>query len=385
MAYLDYNATAPADARVIEAMIPTLAERFGNPSSENHGTGREAAALVEEARAAVAGIVGMSPADVIFTSGATEANNLVFFGLASGLGSMPKVMACQAEHKSVLEPCRRLAAMGASVRHIPVDCNGVADVQAAARMMAESRPDVVSVMMANSETGVIQPVREVAQEAHRGRTLVHCDATQAVGRIPFDAAELGVDIVTLSSHKLYGPKGCGALVATRQARKSLGCMIYGGGQERALRSGTLNVPGIVGFGRACEIASAEWEQGASRQRGLRDYFESQIMQRVPGVTVNGAGAERIPNTSSIRIAGAHADAVIVNAPEIEVATGSACSSSAIEPSHVLSAMGMGADAAYESLRVSVGRQTTREDVDLAVESLARAAEFVRGKEAGAGR
>ena len=232
-------------------------------------------------------------------------------------------------------------------------------------------------MAANSETGVINPVREAARLAHGHGALFHCDATQAIGRIPFDAREMGIDMATLSSHKIYGPKGAGALVATREARKKLAAVMHGGGQERDLRSGTPNVPAIVGFGMACGIATRERLRDAARQRDLRDDFERALKSSISGIIINGRNAERLPNTSSIRIIGALADAVMLRADKIEISTGSACSSNTIEPSHVLTAMGMDRDAADETIRVSIGRQTTKHDMDLAVKEIVKAVGFVR--------
>ena len=245
----------------------------------------------------------------------------------------------------------------------------------------KEKPDIVSVMAANSETGVIQPIRDIADRAHAYGALVHCDATQIIGKIPFDAQELGVDFVTFSSHKIYGPKGCGALVATRHARKQILAMLYGGGQENGMRSGTLNVTGIVGFGKACEIAAKEGLADCPRQEKLRDYFEGSMMRLISDVAVNGKNADRIPNTSNVRISDTIAEAVIVNAPKVEIATGSACSSAAIEPSHVLTAMGLSTDEANASIRISIGRQTTQQDIDVAIDAIAKAVQYVRGKEA----
>ncbi len=380
MAYLDYNATTPPDRQVIDAMIPALEEKFGNPSSENHDTGRMAADLVDIARGFVAEIVGMKPADVIFTSGATEANNMAFFGLSANSEKPLNILVCATEHKSVLEPCRLLARQSATVKEISVMPDGTINLDVLEKEISPDT-DIVSVMAANSETGVIHPISKVVELAHKYDVLVHCDATQAIGKIPFDAEELDIDFVTFSSHKIYGPKGCGALVAARDARKRLQGILYGGGQENNMRSGTLNVPGIVGFGKACEIASHRQETDYSSQQSLRDEFEAKITKSVPDITVNGKNAERLPNTSNIRIHGALADAIIVNAMEIEIATGSACTSATMEPSHVLTAMGLNTDEANESIRVSIGRQTTQNDIDIAVESIAKAVQFVRGKEA----
>ena len=271
MPYLDYNATTPVDLRVLDAMVPLFAERFGNPSSVHHGTGRTAAVIVEGARRQVAGIVGMNSSDVIFTSGATEANNLALAGYRRGLGRPARILAGATEHKSVLGTCRVLQEDGSTFVMIRVVSNGTIDLGDLEDKLSEGA-DIVSVMAANSETGVVNPVREAARLAHGHGALFHCDATQAIGRIPFDAEEMGTDMVTLSSHKIYGPKGCGALVATREARKRLAAVMHGGGQERDLRSGTPNVPAIVGFGMACGIATREGLRDAARQTRTAEWL-----------------------------------------------------------------------------------------------------------------
>lgn len=380
MVYLDYNATTPVNASVMDAMMPMFSEQFGNPSSTTHESGLAAMDMVDVARDQISSILGRKASDVVFTSGATEANNLVMFGFGMDLGRDHEVLVGATEHKSVLEAGRHLEALGLAMRIVPVTADGVTDVGALDDMMSHE-VDLVSIMAANSETGVIQPIDTISKIVHDYGALLHCDATQAIGKIPFNAYDLDVDIVTLSSHKIYGPKGCGAIVATRDARRQLMPMIRGGGQENGMRSGTLNVPGIVGFGRACDIAVSEGLKDAPRQRALRDDLEAQMASTVEGVTVNGGGAERLPNTSNMRIEGALADAVIVNLPTVEISTGSACSSAAMEPSHVLLAMGLGRTAADESVRVSLGRPTTNSDIDLAVSELAKGIAYVRGKEA----
>ena len=386
MIFLDYNATTPADRRVIDAMIPVLGERFGNPSSAGHPTGREAREMVEEARDRVSGLVGMRRADVVFTSGATEANNLALAGLRRGRGRPIRMLAGATEHKSVLETCRSLAAEGSTLEIIPVHRDGTLDLAALDGMLAsggrnngggDGGADVVSVMAANSETGVIHPVRDAADMAHSHGALFHCDATQATGKIPFDADRIGADMVTISAHKMYGPKGCGALVATREARRLFGPVLHGGGQEDGLRSGTHNVPGIVGFGEACVIAAHEGLRDARRLAALRDRLEDRLFEIVPDVSVNGQEAERIPNTSSVRIRGALADAVLANAGGVEMSTGSACTSSAVGPSHVLLAMGLGREAADECVRASFGRPSAEGDADGAAAEIAAAAARVR--------
>ena len=379
MAYLDYNATTPVDGRVIDAMMPLFAEHFGNPSSVHHEQGKTAARIMDEARGKVAGAIGMGASDVIFTSGATEANNLALAGMQRGMGRPIKVLAGATEHKSVIQTCRMLQEEGSSFATIPVFRNGTLDIVSLEDMMSDS-VDVVSVMAANSETGVINPVGMAADIVHRHGAVLHCDATQAVGKIPFDAGEIGADMVTLSSHKIYGPKGCGALVATRDARRRMAAILHGGGQERELRSGTPNVPAIAGFGEACSIAATEGLADAGRQRGLRDMFETNLAVTVPDVSVNGHGAARLPNTSNVRMRGALADAVLTRVPSA-MSTGSACASGTMEPSHVLVAMGLDREAADESIRVSVGRNTGERDIDMAVSELAKAASFVRRAEA----
>jgi len=379
MIYLDYNATTPVDPRVLDAMIPTFTENFGNPSSTTHDTGMQAGDLVDDARDSVAAVIGMNMSDVIFTSGATEANNMVFRWMDED-DYEHRVLVGATEHKSVMESSMHMREFGVDVRKIPVLPNGTLNMRELDRLLTEGHTSMISVMAANSETGVIHPIKEVAEIANELGIILHCDATQAIGRIPFDATELGVDIVTFSGHKIYGPKGCGALVATREARRMLGSFIRGGGQENGMRSGTLNVPGIVGFGKACAMILEEKLSDIPRQKALRDDFERKITATIPDITINGMNAKRLPNTSNIRIAGAMADAVIVNARNIEMATGSACSSNTMEPSHVLTAMGLDRTAADECIRISIGRQTTRDDIDVAVSEISQAAQFVRQME-----
>ena len=331
--------------------------------------------MVEDARAGVAEAVGMNPPDVTFTSGATESNNLALFGLARGIGRPLRVLVCATEHKSVLEACRGLEEDGSSVTIIPVDSDGIISM-GRLNELAEGGADVVSVGAANGETGVMQDMREVTNCAHEHGALVHCDAAQAVGRVPFDAGRLDIDMVTFSAHKMYGPKGCGALVAGRDARRKMSCILHGGGQENGLRSGTENVPAIAGFGAACGIMD-DLIADASRQRGLRDLFESSIMKRVESAAVNGAGARRLPNTSNMRVNGVLSDALVSRLTRTEIATGSACSTNTPAPSHVLLAMGLGDDEAYESFRVSAGLPSTRDDIEVAVAEIEETVSAIR--------
>ena len=372
MVYLDYNSTTPVDPRVLKAMVPTFSDKFGN-SSSMHGTGREAFSLVDDARAQVAESVGMRPADVIFTSGATEANNLAL----SGLSAYRKlwILVGATEHKSILQTCGAMKEPNHRCITMPVNRDGVVDLGELETQMA-SGVDVVSLMAANSETGVLHPWEYVGSIAKKYGALFHCDATQAIGKVPFDAGQAGIDMVTLSSHKIYGPKGCGALVATRDARKRLNAIIRGGGQEKELRSGTLNVPAIVGFGAACKLVPEGIER-YKRQEKLRDDFEKGLAGAMPGVSINGAGARRLPNTSNLRVEGVLSDALVSRLPTVEIATGSACSSDNPMPSHVLLAMGLDDAAASESFRVSLGRETTQGDIETAVTEITETAHMIR--------
>ena len=385
--YLDYNASTPVDPRVVDAMLPWMSDRFGNPASAGHAAGREARHAVDEARGQVASLVGMNRPDVVFTSGATEANNLVVRGLypGSGDGVSMHMLAGATEHKSVLEAGRFIkeeCLSCSTFNTVPVLGDGTLDLGALESELSRwGKVDVVSVMAANSETGVIHPVKEAAEIAHAHDTILHCDATQAVGRVPFDAGEMGADMVTISAHKMYGPKGCGALVATRDARHLLVAVLRGGGQEDGLRSGTLNVPGIVGFGEACRIAAKEGIADAPRQERLRGRFEEALAGKVPDVEFNGAGAPRLPNTSNVRVPGAMSEMILANVRRVQIATGSACTSAAVEPSHVLLAMGLGREEAGECVRVSFGRPSTEADADAAAADIAAAAGFIRGMEA----
>jgi len=323
----------------------------------------------------------MSPPDVIFTSGATESNNMALRGIAESNGRSKSFLVGATEHKSILETAKRLEELElARVATVPVGHDGTASPESLSAVIAEHGADLVSIMAANSETGVIHPTNELAKVAHDAGALFHCDATQALGRIPFDATKLGADMVSMSGHKMYGPKGVGALIANRRARKALRAVTLGGGQEGGLRSGTPNVPGIVGLGRACEIAAAEGIADGPRQASLRDRLERLLADGLPGVTVNGAGAPRLPNTSSVRFEGAMAYAVIANAPGVAISSGSACSSSTIEPSHVLLAMGLSDTAADETVRISIGRPTTIDNIDRAAEHIIAAVCRVRGLE-----
>ena len=379
--YLDYNGSSPLDPRVSKAMWPALAEWYGNASS-THRFGRRQAAAVENARVHVASLVGGRPPHVVFTAGATEANNLALSGIvASRPADRGRILVSSVEHASVRETARWLSDQSlAEVDAIPVTCGGAIDLDALDDLLGD---DVllVSVMAANSETGVLNPVVEIADRVHAAGALFHCDATQYAGRLPFDLSDIGVDLVSLSSHKICGPGGVGALVTAKSSGR-LRPIIHGGGHERGLRSGSLNVAGIVGFGAAAAIAVEERTQEAARLGPLRDRFVAELKGRLTGVEENGDIDCRLPNTANIRFAGADAEAVVTNMDPVAVSTGSACSAGAIEPSAVLLAMGLSREAAFESVRFSLGRFTTAEEIEIAAQKTVAAVEYVRAMSEG---
>ena len=352
---------------------------FANPSSP-HESGMFATDMIDDARENVAILIGANSSDVIFTSGATEANNMIISSLGLDIENNHRILYGATEHKSVIEPCKHMKQFGLEALPVPVNADGTINLDELEKEI-QYETDLVSIMLANSETGVINPIKEISKIVHDAGAILHSDITQAVGKIPVDIHDLGIDIATLSSHKMYGPKGVGALVASRHIRKNLTPLIYGGGQENGMRSGTQNVPGIIGFGMACAVSYKKMPDESVRLLVLRDDLESKIKNVIPNVTVNGDTVERLPNTSNIRIHGAQADAVLVNTKNIEISSGSACTSSTMEPSHVLTAMGLDRTAADESIRISIGRYTSTQDIDTAVADIAQAAEFVRYKEA----
>ena len=375
--YLDYNGSAPLDPRVAEAMMPVLTGGVGNASA-SHRFGRHQAAAVDQARQQVAALVGGRPGDVVFTAGATEANNLALRGtVEASLGDRRRILVSAVEHASVQRTARWLSDRGlAKLDVIPVTEGGFVDPEEVAALVDD---DVllVSVMAANSETGVLNQVDAVAQRVHGAGALLHCDATQMVGRLPFDLEQAGADFVSISGHKICGPGGVGALIGARRSLRLIQPIIHGGGQERGLRSGSLNVAGIVGLGAAAEVAAGEQAVEAERVARLRDRLVSEIKARVPAVHENGDTARRLPNTTSIRFEGADAEAVVTQVDPVAVSTGSACSSGSIDPSAVLLAMGLSREAAFESVRFSLGRFTTDDDIDITLKSTVTSVQYVR--------
>ena len=385
MIYLDYHATTPVDARVLQAMLPYFTEKFGNAASRHHRLGWEANDAVERARKQVAALVGAGSKDVIFTSGATEANNLAIKGAAQARrGERDHLVTVATEHKAVLDPMARLAHEGWQVTVLPVSASGLIDLAALERAVTE-RTALVSVMAANNEIGVLQPIEDAAAIAHAKGAWFHTDAVQAAGKVAFDVEALDVDFASLTAHKIYGPKGVGALYVRRKGRPGDGPrnsplrvavipQIEGGGQERGLRSGTLNVPGIVGFGRAAEIARAEMTSEAKRVGELRDRLLDGL-KRIDGMTVNGSMSERLPGNLNVSFAGIDGEALLVSLDDVAVSSGAACTQA--EPSHVLLALGLAKDRALSSLRFGIGRSTTGEEIDYAVTKVAAVVERLR--------
>lgn len=366
--YLDYHATTPVDPRVLEAMLPYFCERFGNPASRNHAFGWEAAQAVETARAQVGAVINAPHRDIAFTSGATESNNLALQGLARLGGTRRHIVTMATEHKAVLDTCRFLEREGCTTTMLAPRRDGLLDLERLRGAVTDATL-VVSVMLANNEIGAIQPLAEIAAIAHERGALVHTDAAQAVGKIPVDAAVLDVDLLSFTAHKMYGPKGVGALYVRRQAVAGLIPLLHGGGHERGLRSGTLNVPGIVGFGRAAEVAQAEVAAEGARLGALRDMLLEALRSRLPGVHVNGTLTSRLPQNLSVSFEAIEPEALAMSLDDLAVSSGSACASSKASPSYVLMALGMEEELALSTIRFGLGRWTTPAEIEFAIEKM----------------
>ena len=373
--YLDNQSTTPCDERVVSAMLPWFTERFGNPHSSEHALGREASGAVEAARAEVADLIGGEAREVILVSGATEANNLAIKGAARFAAQQGdprrRVITVATEHPCVLEATRDLGREDFEPVVLPVEPDGRLDPARLREALAVPTL-LVSVMAANNETGVLQDIGALAAAAHEAGSLFHTDAAQAVGKIPLDVRDLGLDLLSLSGHKLYGPKGVGALWVRRRPRVRLAPLFSGGGQERGLRSGTLPTPLVVGLGEACRLARAEMAEEARRVGALRERLLAGLRRGVAGLRVNGSMAHRLAGNLNLVFPGADAQALIAAVPDLCVSTGSACSSAEVETSHVLRAIGVPDSDARCSLRLGLGRFTSAADVDFAVASLAAA-------------
>jgi cysteine desulfurase len=364
--YLDHHATTPLDPRVLEAMLPYLTERFGNPHSAQHAYGWAAEQGVERARAQLAGLIGARPEEIVFTSGATEANNLAIRGVAARAGDRRHVVTCATEHPCVLETCRALRRDTFDVSELPVQPDGLLDLD---RLCAALRPDtaLVSIMTANHEIGVLQPLAEIGKLCRERGILLHTDAAQAAGRVPLDVAALGVDLMSLSAHKLYGPKGIGALYVRRGLR--LAPLLAGGSQERGLRPGTLPTPLCVGFGTACALTQAEMDAEAARVRALRDRLYEGLRRALPEIRLNGAAEPRLANNVNLCLPGVDAEDLLAGLPELALSTGAACASATQEPSPVLRALGLSDEDIQGSMRIGLGRTSTAAEVEFAIERI----------------
>lgn len=362
--YLDYNATTPVDERVLDAMLPYLTTHFGNAASRTHVYGLKAEEAVDEARRQVADLLGAHPVEIVFTSGATESINLALKGVFEANQRRGNhIITVQTEHKAVLDTCEHLAQLGAEVTYLQPDESGLISPEQLADALTPQTM-LVSVMWANNETGVIQPIAELAQLTHEHGALFHTDATQAVGKLPIDLSALPIDLLSLSGHKLYAPKGIGALYARRKT--PLVTQQDGGRHERGRRSGTLNVPGIVALGAAAELAGSLLRTEAQHLASLRDRLERGIRSAVPNVRLNGHPAHRLPNTLNLAFPDLDGELLLMSLCQIAVSNGSACNAASTDPSHVLTAMGLPDDLAYASIRFSLGRFTTEADIDLAI-------------------
>jgi cysteine desulfurase len=373
--YLDNQATTPCDKRVLAAMLPWFTENFANPHSSEHAMGREAEDAVEHARAQVAALLGAEAREFVLTSGATEANNLAIKGAARFAlrhnDPRRRVITFATEHKCVLESFRDLADEGFEPVILPVRPDGLADLDALAEA-ATPETLLVSAMAVNNEIGVVNDLAAIGAIAKRAGALFHTDAAQAVGKITLDVNEASIDLLSLSGHKLYGPKGIGALYVRRRPRARLAPLFSGGGQERGLRSGTLATPLIVGLGVACELAAAEMAAEAEQLMALRDALHTRLAERVPGLGLNGHATRRIAGNLNLSFPGVDAQALMAEVPHLCVSTGSACSSAEVEPSYVLLALGLAPERAAATLRLGLGRFTSRADIDFAADALASA-------------
>ena len=362
--YFDHHATTPVDPRVLEAMLPYFNEKFGNAASRNHEFGWRAEEAVENARGQIARLINANPKEIVFTSGATESDNLAIKGVAAALGDKGNHLVTQVtEHKAVLDSCQRLEKAGYEVSYLPVGEDGRVRLDEV-RNAITPKTLLISVMYANNEIGVLQPIVEIGKIAKEKGVLFHVDAVQAVGRIPVDVQRDGIDLLSISAHKMYGPKGVGALYVRRKnPRVPLTAMIDGGGQERGMRSGTLNVPGIVGLGKACAFCQAEMAAEAARMARLRDRLQNALVSALEDTSINGSATCRLPNNLNISFAHVEGESLLMGINDIAVSSGSACTSAAIEPSYVLRAIGVNEDLAHSSIRFGLGRFNTEEEVD----------------------
>lgn len=376
--YLDNNATTRCDPRVVEAMLPYFTEIYGNSASRNHVFGWQAEEAVEQAREQVGSLIGASAKEIIFTSGATESNNLAIKGVASMYKKKGNhIITAVTEHKAVIDPCKRLERDGYQVTFLPVDKDGRVTPEQIAAALTD-KTILVSIMAANNEIGTLQPIAAIGKLCKQRSVLFHTDAVQAVGKVPVDVEEMGIDLLSLTAHKLYGPKGIGALYVRRKdPRVRLDAILDGGGHERGMRSGTLPVPSIVGLGMACELARKELTSEAVRLMGLREKLRKGIQAELEEVYLNGHPTERLPGNLNISFAYVEGEALMMGIKDVAVSSGSACTSASLEPSYVLKALGVGDELAHSSIRFGLGRFNTEEEVDYVIGDVVRAVNHLR--------
>ena len=376
--YMDYHATTPVDPRVLDAMMPYFREKFGNAASRNHPFGWEAEDAVEAARKQVADLIGANAKELIFTSGATESNNLAIKGVAEMYREKGNhIITCVTEHKAVIDTCKKLEKQGLRVTYLPVQKDGRIDLDEL-RAAITDKTILITIMTANNEIGVVQPIAEIGAIAKERGILFHTDAVQAVGKIPFDVNALKVDLVSISAHKIYGPKGVGALyVRRRNPRVLLAEQISGGDHERGMRSGTLNVTGIVGLGKAAELCRQDMEKDTERLRTLRDRLNQKLHENLDEIYINGSMEHRLPHNLNISFAYVKGESLLMGINDVAVSSGSACTSASLEPSYVLKALGAGDDLAHSSIRFGLGRWTTDEEVDYVVDKLTKVVRRLR--------
>jgi len=362
--YMDNHATSPMDPRVLEAMLPYFSQKFGNAASRNHSFGWEAEQAVENAREQIAKLIGATAKEIIFTSGATESDNLAIKGIAEMYKERGNHIITQVtEHKAVLDTCKRLEKYGYRVTYLPVKADGLIDMEDLRRAI-DDKTILVSIMFANNEIGTIQPVAEIGKLCHEKGVIFHSDGVQALGKVPIDVNAMNIDVLSLTAHKLYGPKGVGALyVRRRNPRVQISALNDGGGHERGMRSGTLNVPSIVGFGKACEIAGQEMAAEAARLQTMRDYLRNKLETALDYVEVNGSWEHRLPGNLNMSFVYVEGESLLMGINDVAVSSGSACTSATLEPSYVLKALGLGDDVAHSSIRFGLGRFNTQAEVD----------------------
>lgn len=368
--YLDNHATTPVDPRVLQAMMPYFTEKFGNAASRNHVFGWEAEEAVEKARKQVASLIGANPKEIVFTSGATESNNLAIKGVAEMYAERGNhIITAATEHKAILDTCKHLEKHGYRVTYLPVMGDGRVDPEMV-RDAITDKTILVTIMYANNEIGVINPIRAIGKICKQRGVLFHCDAVQAVGKIPVNVLEDNIDLLSISAHKIYGPKGVGALYVRRKnPRVQLTAQIDGGGHERGMRSGTLNVPGIVGLGEACAICEREMPEESARLKAMRDWLKNKLESELDEVTVNGSMEHRLPNNLNMSFAYVEGESLLMGINDVAVSSGSACTSATLEPSYVLKALGMGDDLAHSSIRFGIGRFNTQEEIEYTANKL----------------